>query len=222
MRNKKIVIIALLILIPLINLPAVHSVEYVRQAESLEQNFPSLKAGNYYKYIKTMNTGNRKIQYSIKIEITNVVIEEKQFTVSYRVYNNGTLKHEESITCPYHELSIKLGELNVYNTSAAAYDELSKKYDKRYLTYYWVASTPIRALALEKSSNSYSERLLIDEGLGIILELDISNSSTTIKYKLVESNEIFPHLGAITFFGILIGIVIMSLVAYEVKTHKSQ
>jgi len=221
MKNKSIIMVfSILIILTVISAVPVQSIHYVKQAESLEQHFPSLKEGNYYVYLKTIKTNAEKMQYTIKIEITGLTIEKDYFMVNYNFYINDTLDHKESLKCTYNELSVEFEELKVFNTSAAAYDELSKEYAKKYLTYYWIGSTPIRALVLERNIDGKTEKILIDEGLGIILELDLSNSTTTIRYKLVETNEIYPHLGAITFFGIIIGIIIMSLVAYEIKTHK--
>lgn len=219
MRKKPIIIFSILVIFAIISIVPVQSIHYVEQAESLEQHFPSLKKGNYYVYLKTIKTRGEEVQYTLKIEITGVIIEKDYFLVNYTLYINDSLDHEESLKCTYNELFVQLGELRIFNTSTAAYDKLSEEYDKSHLTYYWIGSTPIRALVLERNINGESEKILIDEGLGIILELDIYNSTTTIKYRLIETNEIYPHLGAITFFGIVVGIIIMSLVAYEIKIH---
>lgn len=149
----------------------------------------------------------------------NVTIEEKYFEVAYRIYIDSEVK-EDSIKSDYNRIHITFGELKVFNTSAASYDKLRENYTRAYFTYYWIGSTPIKALVLEKDKENYREKLMIDEGLGIILELDIVNSTKTIKYILIETNEIFPHLGGITFFGIIIGAIIMSLVFFEIKVHK--
>ena len=201
-------------IVPILIISLLLMVHYVEQTERLQEDFPSIETGKYYTYEVTKHFNNGTIKhYELSIRIDNVTIERDNFSVRFYIVENN---HEEVFigTYNYGVPMIKAGPIYFFNTRE--YDEILSDYDSNQLSFYWFGTTPIRALILKNSS----AELIVDEALGVVLEAEFVLGSLTTQYKLVKTNALSPHLGAITFLGVIIGAIIMIMVFKELRKHK--
>jgi len=191
--------------------------EYVEHVEKVNQDYPSMNVGYTYKYSIKIKAGTSETKYFYTLRIDGVEVLEDHFKISYTITYEGdkTGQHSNTISVEYGQDTIDFEEIRFYNTRD--YDNIIQDYDSNRLDYYWFGTTPIRALILEKNVGNLHETVTLDESLGVILHLTMTNSTHTINYDLVDTNAISKYLGFITLLGIIIGIIIMVTIYKELK-----